>query len=83
MGEPDAEEQAVAGGGLHGQGLLGQHHGMTRVDRDHARPQLDARYLGPGGGQQCERVIPENLHGKGMVEPGLGELLQLLHHPGD
>ena len=56
---------------------------MTRVDRDHARPQLDARYLGPGGGQQCERVIPENLHGKGMVEPGLGELLQLLHHPGD
>ena len=75
MGEADAQNEAVAGGGLHGEGLLGQHHGMARVDRDHAGAQADTGDLRPGGGQQGQCVVPEDLDGEGMVESGVGEAL--------
>ena len=69
VGEPDAQEQAVLRGHLHREGLLGQHHRMAGVDGDHPGAQADARDLRAGHGQERERVVAEDLGGKGMVEP--------------
>jgi len=82
MGKADAEDQPVTGDQLHGQGLLGQHHRMPRVDRDHAGAQLDAGHLRPGGCEQGERVRPEDLACECVSEPGVGQLLQLGHRVG-
>ena len=72
----------LAGGQLHGEGLLGQHHRVPGVDRDDAGAQADAGDLRPGGSQQGQRVGPEDLDGEGMVQPGLGEPAQLGHRVG-
>ncbi len=80
--EADAQNQAVAGGPLHGEGLLGQHHRVAGVDRHHAGAQTDAGHLRPGGGQEGQRVGSEDLDGQGVVEPGFGETPQLGHGVG-
>ena len=82
VGEPDAEEKAVVGRRLHGQGLLGEHHRVPGVDGHHAGTQADARYLRTGRGQQRQGVGPEDLHGEGMVEPSLVSPPQLGHDVG-
>ena len=79
VAQPDAEAQPAAGGGVHGQRLLGQHHRVARVRRHDARAELDAGHLAPDDRQHGQRVVPEDLRRPERGEPvrlrlpGLGD----------
>jgi hypothetical protein len=63
VGHPDAEGEAVAGGGLHGQRLAGEDVGVPTPRGDHRRGHLDGRRHRPEGGDD----------GQGVGGPALGE----------
>ena len=72
MRETDAEYEAVAGGGLCGQGLAGEHLGMATPGRNNRGAELDRRGVPADDGQSGDGVGTAQL-----VEPEAVETLLL------
>jgi hypothetical protein len=78
VGQPDAENESPPDGGLGGEGLSGQHHGVTGPGGNHGRTEGDVRYLPAGDGHGSEGVDAEDLGQPGRPEPGIGHRPDLI-----
>ena len=80
MREADAEHEAAARRGLGAEGLLRQHHRVTRVAGDHRRAELDVGHLAAGDGDGGQGVMGEDLGQPGGGEAVIGDLPHRCDH---